>query len=311
VTRFKILGVLIIIGALSMAVAAEQQGRGQGRGPAPEPALEMDKVRDNLYVLRGGCNCGDTTFFITDSGVVLIDTKLPGHGKVILEKLRSVTNKPIAMIINTHTHSDHTGSNTEFGMIDTLVAHENTKANLSKPTCTPSTNCDAFKGKNARFLPNTTFKDRRSLLSGKDRIDLYYFGPGHTNGDAWIVFPALRVGMAGDLFPRKGLPVFDAANGGSALHFSETVAKGVAAIKNVDTVISGHDAAFTWHDLAEYSELHKQFLANALAGMKAGKSVDEVASAYKAPERFKDFAIDPARARSLVQGIYDESKAKR
>ena len=87
------------------------------------------------------------------------------------------------------------------------------------------------------------------------------------------------------------------------------MAKGVAGIKNVDTVISGHDKAFTWHDLTEYSELHKQFLANALAGMKAGKSVDEVASSYKAPERFKDFEIDPGRVKNLVQGIYDESKA--
>src|SRR5438067_2208224 len=110
-SRCRLVGVLIFIGALTMAVAAQQQGRAQGRGPAPDPPLEIDKVKDNLYVLRGGCSCGDTTFFITDSGVVMVDTKLPGHGRVILEKLKTVTNKPITMIINTHTHSDHTGSN--------------------------------------------------------------------------------------------------------------------------------------------------------------------------------------------------------
>ena len=56
-----------------------------------------------------------------------------------------------------------------------IVAHENTKANMAK--------MDAFKGDKAQFLPKRTYKDKMTLGSGKDRIDLYYFGAGHTNGD--------------------------------------------------------------------------------------------------------------------------------
>ena len=62
---------------------------------------------------------------------------------------------------------------------------------------------DAFKGDNAKFLPGKTYKDKLTLGSGKDRIDLYYFGAGHTNGDTFVVFPALRVLHTGDMFAWK------------------------------------------------------------------------------------------------------------
>ena len=66
---------------------------------------------------------------------------------------------------------------------------------------------DAFKGDKAQFLPKKTFKDKLTLGSGKDRIDLYYFGAGHTNGDALVVFPALRVLQTGDMFAWKDAPL--------------------------------------------------------------------------------------------------------
>src|SRR6185436_12433242 len=135
-------------------------------------------------------------------------------------------------IINTHTHGDHTGSNNGFPATVDIVAQENTKANMMK--------MKEFGGDNAKFLPKKTFKDKMSLLSGKDRIDLYYFGVGHTNGDAVIVFPALRAAVMGDLFARKWAPGIDAGNGGSAVAFPQTLAKAVASLKDIDTFITGH-----------------------------------------------------------------------
>ena len=142
----------------------------------------------------------------------LSDTKLTGWGQVILDRIKTVTDKPVTTIINTHTHGDHTGSNTMFPATVDIVAHENTKTNMEK--------MDAFKGDGAKGLPKKTFTDRLSLGSGKDRIDLYYFGRAHTNGDAWIVFPELRVMHTGDIFAAKDAPFVDRANGGWALRTS-------------------------------------------------------------------------------------------
>src|SRR5262249_4672417 len=157
------------------------------------------------------------------------DTKLAGWGQAILDKIRTVTDKPVIMIINTHTHGDHVGSNPEFqGKIE-FVAHENCKAAMEQ--------MEAFKDDNQKkYLQSTIYKERLSLLSGKDRIDLYYFGRGHTGGDSLVVFPALSVMHAGDLYAFKGTPIMDARNGGSGLEYSRTLKKAAAGIKGVDTV---------------------------------------------------------------------------
>ena len=305
---------LLLIGALSLAVAGFQ-------GQAPKDTAKMrriERVRDNLYWIPGGDPDDRTTWtggnvgvFVTDTGVALVDTMVAGSGSGILEQVRSVTNRPVTMIINTHTHNDHSGSNTEFPATVEFVAHENTKANMSKPSCPPVTNCDAFKGDKASFLPKTTFKDKRSLLSGKDQIDLYYFGPGHTNGDAWVVFPAVRAMHSGDMFARKRVPNIDVTNGGSGIGFSATLAKTVAGIRNVDTIITGHSPLMTWNDLKEYAEFHRDFLATVQSGLKAGKSPDEVAQAYKYRRSTRTTARTPSACAPTVQAIDDELKKTR
>ena len=74
-------------------------------------------------------------------GVVLVDTKLPGWGQPILDRIKTVTDKPITTIINTHTHDDHTGSNDFFGASVETIVHENTRTNMTR--------MDAFKGAKA------------------------------------------------------------------------------------------------------------------------------------------------------------------
>jgi glyoxylase-like metal-dependent hydrolase (beta-lactamase superfamily II) len=312
--RALVCGALLSIGALSLAAAGLQ-----GQAPSNSTKIRrIEPVRDNLYWIPGGDPDDRTTWsggnvgvFVTEKGVVLVDTMLAGRGQAILEQVRSVTDRPVTMIINTHTHNDHSGSNTEFPASVEFVAHENTKANMSKPTCPPVTNCDAFKGDKATFLPKTTFTDKRSLLSGKDQIDLYHFGPGHTNGDAWIVFPAVRAMHSGDMFARKRVPNIDVNNGGSGVAFSATLAKTVAGIRNVDTIITGHSPLMTWEDLKEYADFHRDFLATVQTGLKAGKSPDEVAKTYTVPEKYKGYRADPQRVQANVQAIHDELNKSR
>ena len=303
--RAVVLLAVLVGGAVSIGIAAPG---GQGR---PTPPLNLEKLKDNLYILHGGCMCGNTTFYITDAGVVMVDTKVAGKGDAILEHLRTVTDKPIAMIINTHTHFDHTGSNTEFGAVDQIVVHENAKASLMKETCARVTNCDAFKGENAKYLPNETFKTKRTFQVGDGQIDLRYFGPGHTNGDAWIVFPDIRIAVGGDLFGAKGMPYIDTSNGGTALAYGDTVTNAAAGLKNiVDTVISGHVDAYPVNDLVRYAEFHKGVKSHVFAGIRAGKSAEEVTAEYSVPEGLQDFSFAQPFAGNFIQLMIDESTAK-
>jgi cyclase len=301
--RLAVLGAVIGVGVLSMAVAAYQTPA----GPSPQ-ALEVtqiEKVKENLYMITGSTptpreafSGGNVGVFITDNGVVIVDTKLAGWGEVILDKIKTVTDKPVTMIINTHTHGDHTGSNSMFAPTVDIVAHENTKTNMAK--------MDAFKGDNAKFLPKRTFQDKLTLGSGKDRIDLYYFGRGHTNGDTWIVFPALRVMHTGDMFAWKDAPTIDRNNGGSGLEYGTTVGKALAASKDVDTLIVGHSPLRKPTELTEYQQFMDDFVDAVRAAHKAGKSVDEAAAGINLGNRYKDYKNE--RYRAAVQAIYDELK---
>jgi cyclase len=290
--RAVILAMLMAAGGMSIAVRAYQ-------APAAQPkVVEVEKVRDNLFMLKGGG--GNTAVYITDAGVVVVDTKNEGWGPAILEKIKTLTSKPVTTIINTHTHGDHTGSNSFFGATVDIVAQENTKANMER--------MDAFKSDGAAFLPKRTFKDRMSVKSGADTIELYYFGPGHTNGDAWVVFPTLRVVHAGDMFAAKGPPLLDAANGGSGTSYPVTLTNAWDGLKDIDTIITGHSTTFPFADLKEYAAFNADFLAWAQAEMKAGKSVDEAAAEYELPEKYAGYTAAPARVKANVQVIYNESK---
>jgi glyoxylase-like metal-dependent hydrolase (beta-lactamase superfamily II) len=305
--RSLFLAGLLGAGALSVTIAAYQQ-------PPQPPTVEAQKVRDNLYMLTGGG--GNTGVFIGTNGVVVVDTKNPGYGTPILNKIKELTPKPITTIINTHTHGDHVSGNVEFPATVDVVTQENTAANMKKmapvtglPQNGPPTNI--FEKNGGRNLAKRTFKDRMTIGIGADRIELYYFGRAHTNGDAWVVFPALRVAHVGDAFAGKTPPIMDANNGGSGVEYANTLGKGYAAIKNVDTIINGHmPAPTTWPELKEYEEYIRDFVSYAQAQKKAGKSVDDATSGYKVPDRFKGYTAPPARVKADVQVIYDELDKK-
>jgi len=286
--RAIVLSVVVGLGAIAIAVAPMS---------ARQNVAQLEKVKDNLYVIKGGG--GNTAAFITEGGVVVVDTKLAGWGQAILDQIKTVTSKPVTMIINTHTHGDHVGGNPEFPATVEVVAHENTKTNMEKmaPFQTDT-------GK--QFLPKRTFKDKMTVLGGNDRIDLYYFGRGHTNGDAFVVFPALRAMHAGDLFPGKQVPIMDTNNGGSGVEYPKTLAAAAQGIKDVDVVIPGHSAVTDWKTFEEFSQFVQTLVTATQEAAKAGKSADDAAASVTFPPQFKDY--DLQRLKTDVGVIYGELK---
>jgi cyclase len=307
-TRTSALATVIGVGAITASLGAYQAAQ----APAPK-VVEAQKIKDNLYMLTGQGGGGNTAVFVQANGVVVVDTKNPGWGTPILDKIKELTPKPVTMIINTHTHGDHVSGNVEFPATVDVVVQENTKANMEKMAPVTGLNQaptpNIFTQNGGRGLPKRTFKDKMTLGSGNDRIDLYYFGRGHTNGDAWVVFPALRVVHAGDIFSGKNLPLLDANNGGSGVEIGDSLAKAADGIKNVDTIITGHSTLMTWDDLRAYSQFNKDFAAAVRAGVTAGKSVDDIAAGWKLDEtKYKGYTIADARLKTNVQVVANELK---
>jgi cyclase len=285
--RAGVLATLLAVGSAAVGVSAALRQTQQSQ------TAEIEKVKDNLFVVTGGG--GNTAVFITGKGVVLVDTKLANWGERIMEKVKSVTDKPVTTIVNTHTHGDHVGSNEYFEPSVEIVTHENTKANMAK--------MDALKDK-PHAMPDRTYNDKLSLMSGKDRIDLYYFGRGHTNGDTWVVFPALRVVHTGDLFARKGTPLIDVNNGGSGVEYPATLEKALKGIRNVDTVIPGHSAVTDWAALTEFTEFNRAFLTYVQGAAKGGKTAEQAIADIKLPEKFSAYQMTGTK--DNVTKIYAE-----
>jgi glyoxylase-like metal-dependent hydrolase (beta-lactamase superfamily II) len=294
--RVFVLGVVVLSGAIAAAIVDAQQpaapaggqGRaaGAGRGPGFPPVGAAEKVADNLFMVPG--QGGNTAVFVAADGVVLVDTKLANNGQAILDQVKSVTDKPITHIINTHTHGDHTGSNQFFPATVEIVTQENTGTNMRK--------LPVFQeAANRHGLPDRTFTDKMTLLKGKDAIDLRYYGAAHTNGDAFVIFRNARVMHAGDAFANRGQPLIDVNNGGSGIAYPETFRKAARDIKNVDKVITGHGTVMTWQDFEDFGEFNRLFLDHARASLKAGKTPEQAMMDLKLPEKFKGYNLAGGR----------------
>ena len=213
--RTLVLSSIVIVAVVAVAgraLVAQQQ-------PAGPKVAAIEKVKDNLYMVTGGG--GNTAVFVTANGVVLVDTKLADWGQPIMDQVKTVTDKPVTHIINTHTHGDHVGSNDFFPASVEIVAHANVTTSMQKmPQFADPAKKHAF--------PDKTYTDKLTVLGGNEAIDLYHFGPAHTNGDTFVVFRALQVMHAGDVFPMKGTPFIDRNNGGNGVTYPETIAKAAA-----------------------------------------------------------------------------------
>jgi cyclase len=283
--RALVLGVLLVSGSIAI-VAAQQPAANAPR------EVTVEKVKDNLFVLRGGG--GNTAVFVMADGVAVVDAKNPGWGAPILAKIKELTPKPVTLLINTHTHGDHVSGNVEFpGSVD-VVVQANTKTNMEK--------MPIFKDNNNNGMAKRTFTDRMTIGKGADQIDLYYFGRGHTNGDAWIVFPAHRIVHSGDIFAGKGVPLIDGNNGGSMVEMPQTLTKAHAALsKSVDQIINGHTPAQTTiADLKEFAQFNADLVAYGRAGLKAGKTPEQLAAEWKLPEQYKGYS---AQVSTMMGGL--------
>ena len=150
----------------------------------PQP-LDLQKVTDNLYVIIG--DGGNIAFMPTSEGVILVDDKFAADAPQIVAKVKTVTDKPIRYVLNTHQHGDHTGGNEALLAANAeIIIQKNARANM-------------VTGKQPG-LPRITFTDETQVFLGGKEVLARHLGRGHTNGDAVVYFPSERVLHTGDLF---------------------------------------------------------------------------------------------------------------
>lgn len=212
--------------------------------------------------------------------------------------MTALTKLPITTIINTTASGDHVGGNPDFAdsKVD-IIAQEQAAADMRKMTL-------MFTKPTGGGLPTRTFKDRLTLGSGADRLELYYLGPGHFRGDVFVVIPALRVLLTGDAFGGKFLPALGRANGADGVEYPNTLTKALPLTRNIDMIITGHSGVAKPHDLEVYRDFMRDFLESTRQAKKAAQTPAAAAKAWKLPARYVGYEAQPERVLGAMEWIY-------
>jgi glyoxylase-like metal-dependent hydrolase (beta-lactamase superfamily II) len=294
------------IGALSVAgmLSAQQE--------KPAAPMKIEKVKDGLYLIRGpfnrcapnGCGggygddgllheAGDVAVRVTSEGLILVDDKYQQNVPEILEQVKSVSSLPVRYLLNTHHHTDHAGGDAVFINTTEIIAHRNVREN--------------FLRNKQPGAPRVTFSDQASVFVGGAEVRAYYFGRGHTNGDAVIYFPDLKVIHTGDLIT-EGMPVMDYNNGASAVEWVSVLDKILEL--DFDTVIPGHGPLLTKERIR--SDRQKLVTMNQRMAELARKVVplEQVFDQLKLADLGWDHTVSTVAFRGGLKGYYEEMKSQ-
>jgi glyoxylase-like metal-dependent hydrolase (beta-lactamase superfamily II) len=280
-------GILLAGGAVTAVVA-------QGL-----PGIEdIEQVSQHVYRIQGAG--GNTVVFVRSGDVVLVDTKLPGQGEGILAQVRSITDLPVGMVINTHSHPDHTGSNAFFANNPgvQVVAQANTAARMA-----------AGSGPFPPLRVDQQFTTFRELGEGDDRIELHWFGAGHTDGDAFVYFPEEGVLMAGDIYAWNMSPLIDPGSGGSMLALPNTVTAAYHTIPGAGQVITGHGEVSSRDEFYDWITFNRALVRIAEQTVQSGGTEDDAMARLNAVPAFAPF-MGAERLHGLEYGGTPRSRAR-
>jgi glyoxylase-like metal-dependent hydrolase (beta-lactamase superfamily II) len=277
--------------AAAFAQAPQGAGRG-GRGGAGQTVEKIRQLKPDLYMITGGG--ANTLVRVTPDGLIVVDTKNPGDENYnrVMEEIRSVSNLPVRIVINTQHHPDHVGTNQKF--IDAgaqVVALEALKTHMASDPRTK-----AIPG-----LPTQTFAKDHVVKLGGAEVRLYSFGRGHSGGDTIVYFPDSKVVMVSDQMTDNA-PIVDFANGGSAVGWAP-ILDGVLKL-DFEMAIPGRGEPKTRAEVEAYRTRFATVVSRAAEAVKAGATREQLAAAVKTDDLGWQF--QPA----FYGSLYDELTKK-
>jgi glyoxylase-like metal-dependent hydrolase (beta-lactamase superfamily II) len=311
-----------ILTVLALLVASVCLAQNHHEQPQPQDPFTLKKLTDSVYALYG--KGGNVGFFVGPDSVLVVDSQYMELAPGIVDRIKSVTDKPIKYLINTHHHPDHVGGNQYFLKFAVIIAQDNVRRRmLASPQDIlrdyPAHMEEAKKaGKDAdvKFYeeqiewakkakveeipaPFMTFDSEFRVYLGPETINVWHTPPAHTDGDSVVYFEKANVLHTGDLYFHKVIPFIDVEGGGSAPGYLTAIDKVVARVRPDVTIIPGHGEVSDLAGLKEFRQFIVDLLDAAKKAKAAGKSRDDFVkesdlSAYMDwkgyDDRFKDCA---------------------
>jgi cyclase len=253
--------------AAALALASGQAGA----------SVEAVKVADHVYVFKGPlANC---TAIITSGGTLVIDSgETLKFGQEILDSVKTLSDKPVRYLVNTHLHFDHTSGNEVFADAGAqIVAQENTFTDFTTKVSPPNSTLPPKKA-----WPTIIFKDRKTIELGGEEIELFHpeTGGAHTRGDIVVFFKKANVIAVGDIMFNGMYPSIDSSVGGWARGMAESCRLAASMIDDDTIVIPGHGAITDRKGLLRYADMIDDVTNKVQAMKDKGMTLDEIVTTH-------------------------------
>jgi cyclase len=238
---------------------------------APQAPMQVKQVKPGVYMVVG--NGGNTTVVVGNGGLVVVDTKNPGQAiyDELIEKIKSVSALPVAEVLITHHHADHSGNSLLFinhGV--PVIGHQQELEALQTYVSTATPRPTA---------PTITYNDVLVTNPAGVRVEAHHWGAGHTAGDTVVYFPAQKIVSGGDEVVGV-TPNIDSAFGGSLTGWLKSL--DALAKLDFDYVIPGHgNDPISRADFMAYKKKWETIAERGRAAVKSGVAKDKLMASIK------------------------------
>lgn len=242
-------------------------------------SIQSSPAGGNVHLLYcvEGFGGGNVAASIGEDGILLVDNVYSWMSPKLEAALKSLSAKPVRIILNTHFHRDHIESNTVWKKSSVIIAHKNVSRQLLKKSKEPTFN--------AEIVPAISFTDSLLINFNGEEIHIVHFPNCHTDGDAMIYFTRSKVVHLGDMFFFGMFPAVYTEGGGDILQLIRTLEKITTQLPADVKVIPGHGQLASLRDLSV--EMLKKTTDIVASGIRQGKSLqqmkeEKVLAAYEA-----------------------------
>lgn len=233
-------------------------------------AVRMAKIEGNLYFLDciNGFGGGNVAASIGDDGILLVDDMYAAMGDKLRAALKTVSDKPVKIVVNSHFHGDHIQGNKNFQHSSIIIAHENVSKRLLKNNKATAPTLD--------LMPAVTFTDSLKINFNGEEIQLFHFSNCHTDADAVTYFTKSKVLHLGDMFFFEMFPAVYTEGGGNIKQLVIALDKILKTFPADTHVIPGHGNLATMQDLANYVTMLKETISIVETNVGKGKTLEQM-----------------------------------
>lgn len=255
-------------------------------------------VQGNVYMLVGAG--GNITMQVGKEGVLLVDTMYAGLSDKVIAAVRTVSDKPIRYIINTHVHGDHAGGNEKIAKAGSTITGGNVVGDIGKSAGEGATVIAAQQvldrmsrkdgetpaAPSAAWPTDTYITDEKDLFFNGEAIQILHPPNAHTDGDSLVFFRRSDVVSTGDIFVTTSYPIIDLDRGGSY----QGVLDGLNHIIDITIpadkqeggtyVIPGHGRLCDEADVVEYRDMMTILRDRFRDMIKRGMTLDQVKATH-------------------------------